>query len=133
MGDGVHPCRADVLDITAHADRIDLRRGRQRADHDGNVVAPALGVDHVGEQERAPRTFGNAAQELPAHQRVQFGVLVDGPIDAHQQATRFEIGEMQLEVERRPARLVLPGREVSGLVEHGGPAGMRPETISGAA
>ena len=105
--------------LSPHADRIDLRRRRERADHDGHVVAPALGVDHVGEQEGAPRALGDAAEELPAHQRVQLGVLVDGAVDAHQQAARFEIGEMGLEVERGPARLVLPDRIVSGFVEHG--------------
>jgi hypothetical protein len=31
---------------------------------------------------------------------VQLGVLVDRPVDAHQQAARFEIGEIILEVER---------------------------------
>ena len=57
--------------------RIDLGRGRERADHHRHVVAAALGVDHVGEQERAALVLRHAAEELPAHQRMQLGVLVD--------------------------------------------------------
>jgi hypothetical protein len=36
---------------------------------------------------------------LPAHQRRKLGVLVDRPVDAHEQPRRFEIGKMLLQVE----------------------------------
>jgi hypothetical protein len=37
---------------------------------------------------------------------VKFGVLVDRPVDADQQALGLERGEVFLEVERRPAALL---------------------------
>ena len=85
----------------SHAERIDLRRSRDRADHDRHVVAPAVRIDHVGEQERAPFGLRNAADELQPHQRMQLGVLVDRMVDPHQQATRLQIGEMLLQIEPR--------------------------------
>ena len=78
--------RADFLDRAAHADRIDSRRSGQRADDNRHVVTPAVGIDDIGEQKSAALVFGNAAQKLAAHQRMQFGILVDGPVDANQQA-----------------------------------------------
>src|SRR5437879_9251165 len=57
-----------------HADRIDLRRGGERPDRHRNVVSPARGVDHVGEQERAPLILPQSSLELPTHQRMQFGI-----------------------------------------------------------
>jgi hypothetical protein len=42
------------------------------------------GIDHVGEQKAAPIFLVQPALELPAHQRMQFGVLVDRPIDPPQ-------------------------------------------------
>src|SRR5262249_25677398 len=56
-------------------------------------------VDHVGEQERAPVVFRDAADELTAHERMQLGVLVDRLIDAHQQPVRFQDLEMLVEIE----------------------------------
>jgi hypothetical protein len=58
----------------------------------------------MGEKKGASLVLGHAAQELPAHQRVQLGVLVDRPLDAHQQALRLEIGQVVLEIESRAAR-----------------------------
>ncbi len=95
------------LDRPAHADGVDLGRCRQRADRDRHVVAAAFAVDHIGEQKGAPLLFVQAALELPAHQRMQLGVLVDRPLDAHEQAIGFEPRQMLLEIERRPARFRL--------------------------
>jgi hypothetical protein len=101
--DGVEPGRTDFLDRAAHTDGVNRGRGRKRADRDRDVIAPALGIDDVGEQERAAIGLGDAADELPAHQGMKLGVLVDRTIDPHQQPGLVERGEMLLEIERRAA------------------------------
>ena len=103
MPDGRGPCRPDVVDRTAHAERVDPGRCRERADRHRHVEAAAVGPYHVGEQERAPLLLVEAALELPAHQRMQFGVLVDLAVDAHQKAGRFQVREVLLEIRRRAA------------------------------
>ena len=97
----MHPGLADLFDPPSHADRVNPGRRRQRADRDRNVVTAAVGIDHIGEQEGAPRVLGEAALELPAHQRMQLGVFVDLPLDPHQQPRGFEPRQMLLEIERR--------------------------------
>ena len=80
---------------------------------------PTLGIGHIGEQERAPLAFRHAAQELPPHQRMQFGVFVDRAIDAYQETVGFEVGEVLLEIEPRPADFGPQGGvQDRGLVEH---------------
>src|SRR5262249_13625252 len=73
-----------------------------------------------GKQERAPLILRQSALELPAHQRMQLGVLVDRAIDAHKQSLRLERGEVRLEIERRSggARSRRPTR-IGADVEHG--------------
>ena len=100
-----HPCFSDRLDRLAHADGIDFRRSGKRANHDGHVVPPPLGIANVREQERPPLVLRDAAEELPAHQRVQLGVLVDGPVDAQEKTACCKISKMLLEVETRAAML----------------------------
>ena len=117
IGDRLHPGVADLLDRPPHADGVDPRRGRQRADRDRNIVAAALAVDHVGEKESAPRVFGESALELPADQGMQLAVLVDGAVDAQQQAFGFEPSQMLLEIERGSARFG-SGRLGCALIEH---------------
>ena len=95
------PGRADLVDRTAHADRVDLGDGRERADRDRHVVATAGRVDHVGEQEGAALVLRQPALELPARERMQLGVLVDRPVDAREQAARLEPREVLLEIARR--------------------------------
>ena len=109
LRDRMQPRLADVFDGLAHAHRVDARRGRERAHGYGNVVAPAFRIDDVREEERAPLIFRYAAQELPAHQRMQLGVLVDGPVDADEKTLRLEVGKMLLEIEVRPAGRLLLG------------------------
>ena len=99
-----HPGLADVLDRPPHADGINPRRRRQRADRHRHVVAAAFAVRDVGEQKCAALVFAQAALELPAHQRMQLGVFVDRPVDAREQALGLEPRQMLLEIERRPAR-----------------------------
>ncbi len=116
----MHPGRLDLLDRPPHADRIDRGRGRERADRDRDAVAAAGAVDHVGEQEGAALILGETALELPAHQRMQLGVLVDRPIDTHEQALRFERSEMRLEVERRTASRIGEPASVYAGIKHAG-------------
>ena len=125
--DGPHPGFADLVDRLPHADGIDLGRGRERADHDRNIVATALGVRHIGKQEGAPLVLGNAAQELPTHQRMKFGILVDGAVDANQQTLRLKIGQMILKIE---ARAVVQPTAMRGgrLIEHLG-SGFHPTCL----
>ena len=105
MRDRLVPGGADLLDRTAHADRIDLRRGRQRAHRHRHVEAAPVGADHIGEQEGAALVLVEAALELPAHQRVKLGVLVDLAVDAHQEPGGIEPRQVLLEVGRRAASL----------------------------
>ncbi len=78
------PLRLDVLDRRIHADAVDRPVRRDRPDHDGDIEFAAAAVGHVGEQEGLALRFIHAADELPAHQRMQFGVLVDRPVDGEQ-------------------------------------------------
>ena len=71
------PARVDLLERAADADAIDLAIGGEPADQHRDVVLAPLAVDDVGEQERLAVLLGDAAAELPAHQRVHLGVLVD--------------------------------------------------------
>ena len=118
IGDRPHPGAADFRDRLPHADGVNVGRSGKRADHDRDIVAPTLGVGDVGEQERSPLVLGNAAQELPAHQRMQLGILVDRPLDAHQQAVGLEIGQVMLEIEPRAAALQRGARRDGRLIQH---------------
>src|ERR1700722_9205080 len=118
MVDRLKPGFADLLDLATHADGIDLRRRRQRADHDRDVVFAALGVGDVGEDESPAFFLGHTADELPAHQRMQLSVLVDRGVDARDQAGGFEIGEMILEIEARSLPRRTRAASFVGLVEH---------------
>jgi hypothetical protein len=102
MRDGVAPGCLNFIDRPAHADRINPRRCAERSDRDRRVVAVAGGIDHMGEKKCPSLTLGEAALKLPAHQRVQFGVLVDRTVDAGDQPLRLERRQVLLEIQRRP-------------------------------
>ncbi len=71
----------------------------------------------MGEQERAPLVLRYAAQKLPAHQRMQLGIFVDGTVDANEKTVRLEIGQMILKIE--PRAIPQSGAMRSGgLIEH---------------
>ena len=108
MRDRLHPALADVRDLGAHAERIDFRRRRDRADDHRHVVFAAGRVDDVGEQEGAALGLRDAADELQSDQRMQLGVLVDRMIDPRQQAPRLEVREVLLQVEPRLRGLIAP-------------------------
>ena len=105
IGDGVVPLGLDVLDLRAHADAVDLRVGGDRADHDRHVVFAPAPVDDVGEQERLALVLVDAADELPAHQRMQFGILVDRPVDGAQQAALLQRLQMLVQIAIASRRL----------------------------
>jgi hypothetical protein len=113
IGDGVRPRRLDLRGWPSHADGIDARRGRERADHHRHVVLATRAIGHVGEQESAARVFLQPALELPAHERMQLGVFVDRAIDAHDEALRFKQRKMLLKVLGRRV-----GRGLVGDIEH---------------
>jgi hypothetical protein len=117
--DGGKPGGADLADRAPHAERIDLRRRRDGADHDRDVVAPAGRIHHIGEQESAPLTLRNAADELQAHQGMQLGVLVDRVIDPQQEALGLEVRQMLLQVEPRPGVRGIPARRRHHIIHAG--------------
>src|SRR5258708_7277760 len=82
----------------APAGPVDRAVGRDRADDDRDRIFPAAAVDHVGEQEGLPVLLGQAADELPAHQRMQLGVLVDRAIDRDEQALALQRLEVLMEI-----------------------------------
>ncbi len=98
IGDGVIPFGLDVRDLGVHADTVDLRIGGDGADHDGHVVFAPAPVGDVGEQEGLALRLVHAADELPAHQRVQFGILVDRPVDGAEQAPLLQDMEMLVKI-----------------------------------
>ena len=95
---GVAPFLLDVLDGAADADGIDLPIGGEDADRDRDVVFSPRAVDDVLEQKRLALGFRNTAAELPAHQGVHLGVLVDRPLHADQQSLPLQFGDVRVQV-----------------------------------
>ncbi len=95
---GVVPLLLDFLDVTADADAVDFPVGSEDANRDRNVVTAAGAVDDVLEQKRLALGFRNSTAELPAHQRVHLGILVDRPRNADQKAFLLESGDMRVQV-----------------------------------
>ena len=93
-----HPARVDLLERAADADAVDFAVGGEPADQHRDVVLAALAVDDVGEQERLAVLLLDAAAELPAHQRVHLGVLVDRPVDRDQQPGLVERADVVVQV-----------------------------------
>ena len=86
------------------ADAVDFAVGGEPADQHRDVVLAALAVGDVGEQERLAVLLGDAAAELPAHQRVHLGVLVDRTVDRDQQAGFVERAHVVVQVRVARAR-----------------------------
>ena len=108
--------RADVVERLAEADAIDLAVRREARHQHGGVVAAALGVGRLREQERLALGLRDAAAELPAHQRVHLGVFVDRLVDDDQQALARERQHVLVQV-GIAARM--PGRAVAIALERG--------------
>src|SRR5262249_28376813 len=95
----VLPGRADVFNPgNIHADPVNLRIGRNRPDRDGNIVVALLLEEKVVEQERLTVFFLDATAELPAHQRVHFGVFVSSRVDPIEEASSIEAIKMFVQV-----------------------------------
>ena len=62
-----------------------------------SYLRPRPSID-VGEQERLALCLVHAADELPAHQRMQLGILVDRPVDREQQAALTQRIEMLVQI-----------------------------------
>ncbi len=137
MRDRLVPRPADVLDRAPHADGINRGRRRERTRRHRHVEAPPVGTHHVGEQEGAALLFVEAALELPAHQRVKLGVLVDLAVDTDEQPGGIEPCEVLLEIGRRPAALWRLVGTLIGTIEHsenllgGGSLAIQADGVSG--
>ena len=107
--DRLVPAVADLPDRHAHADAIDGGIGGERADGHGHVVAPALGIGDVGEEEGLALVLLQPAAELPADQRMHLGILVDRLVDAEQEPRPVERVEMVAEIRIRALLLSVPG------------------------
>ena len=95
---GRDPARVDLVERAADADAVDFAVGGEPADQHRDVVLAALGVGDVGEQERLAVLLLDAAAELPAHQRVHLGVLVDRAVDADEQAGLLQRADVVVQV-----------------------------------
>ena len=96
--DGAQPRITNLINFLSHAERVNSRRGRQRAHHNWHIVLAAFGIDDVGEKKCTPLVGRHAAEKLPPHQRMQFGVLIDRTIYAKQKALRFKVAQMRLQI-----------------------------------
>ena len=128
--DRVVPFGRDVLDRRVHADRVDRAVGRDRADHDRHVVGAATAVDNIGEQKRLAVGLIEPTDELPAHQRMQFGILVDHTIDGEQQALLAQRVKMLVQIAIAARR---PGNRARALDVSGLASGHSPLPSSGGA
>jgi hypothetical protein len=79
------PCRANLVQRPAEPDAVDVPVGRKSRHQHRGIKTAALGIDRLREQERLAFGLRDAAAELPAHQRVHLGVLVDRLVDDHKQ------------------------------------------------
>ncbi len=64
----------------------------------GNVVFAPAPVGDVGEQKGLAILLVEAADELPAHQRMQFEILVDRPVDGAHQAALLQNLQMLVQI-----------------------------------
>ena len=114
MGDRMVPLGLDVLEFGIHADAVDLRIGGDGADHHRDIVFAPAPVDDVGEQEGLAVILVHAADELPAHQRMQFRIFVDRPVDGAQQAALVQRLQMLVQVAIATRRLRHAGSPTLG-------------------
>src|SRR5207245_11149357 len=99
----LYPARVDFVEPAADADAIDFAVRGERTHRDRNLVLALLAINDIGEQERFAILLLDAAAELPPHQRVHFGVLVDRSVDDDEQAGLIERPDVIMQV-RIPAR-----------------------------
>ena len=83
----------------AHADACRWRGWRRsRRPPPACRICGRLPVDDVGEEERLALGLVHAADELPAHQRMQLGILVDRPVDGQEKSRLPERGQMLVQI-----------------------------------
>src|SRR5579862_8005641 len=98
IGARLLPLSANRIHRAAQTEGVDPTAGRKGPYHDGHGVLVAGAIHDVLEQEGLALGLGDAASELPAHQRMELGVLVDGALHADQQAGSFESVQVVVEV-----------------------------------
>src|SRR5262249_10396216 len=87
-----------LIDGYTHADLVDATAGAGRTHKNGHVVMPSLGVEDVSEQPGLAFVRAHAAAELPAHQWMELGILVDRLVDPDQEAGVIEGFDMIPEI-----------------------------------
>ncbi|MNC87595.1 hypothetical protein D3C83_33290 [compost metagenome] len=86
------------LGLRAHARAVNLAVAGISAHHHGEAVFPSQPVHHIRKQERLALLLLDAADVLPAHQRMQLRVFVHRPIDREQQPFLSQRIEMLVQV-----------------------------------
>ena len=99
IGNCMVPPRLHFVRCAAHTEAIDFAIGRDCTDDDGKRVLAAAAVDDVREQESLALALLDATDELPAHERMQFRVLVDCAVYDQQQALLPQNLKMFMQVE----------------------------------
>ena len=128
VGHRLGPNRADLVRRMAKPDLVDFGARPHGPDHHRHVVDLAFAVSNVGEQHGPAIRLGDAAAELPAHQRMQFGVLVDRDIDAQQEPGAIQRVQliMQVHVGSGWPREALVGQAIDPFFRRGGRGPMAP-------
>jgi hypothetical protein len=102
---GHHPrrCRAcdrfapglpDLIEFAAESDPVDRAVCGETTDDNSAPVFAALPVRWLREDERLPLLLRYPTAELPANQRMHFGILVDRLIDNLKKARLLQRREM---------------------------------------
>jgi hypothetical protein len=102
-----HPHRAQLIERMSDPDLINPRACSHRADDDGDVISLALRVHDIGEQHCLAIVLVEPPAKLPAHQRMDFRVLVDRDVHLQEQSRLFQRRELIVQIEigaRRPRR-----------------------------
>ncbi len=98
MGYGPLPKGRHLVHLAAEPDGIDLGRGGQGTYYHGEAVASAFGIHHLLEEEGFALLLRDAAPKLPAYQRVELRIFVDGDPDALEESAFFQRLEVVAQV-----------------------------------
>jgi hypothetical protein len=99
------PAVLHLFGFAAHAEAIHLTIRGKRAYYHGKCKLAATPVNDIGEEESLALLFFNAADELPAHERMQFCILIHSAVDCHEQALLAQYLEMFVQVEVAAGRV----------------------------
>ena len=92
------PAIADLRRGHTHPNAVNRGIPGEGADGDRDVERPSVATVYIGEQERLALRLRDAAAKLPAHQRAQLRILVDGRRNRRQQACGIERRKMILHI-----------------------------------